>query len=281
MADRYQEDLKRIIGIDEVLGGLSDAPVRESIVGKRGIAYQDASGTISGISGTPGETTAPSDAESNSGADSNGDFSDNIVPQSGAIVDGDSLLNNDELKIGDTLKELQVSDCESGKDMNIRFDGEFPAPDATFDEEGNQLTEAWGDDEGITSAENPPELFGWVKGFDSVVAGLLESVTISGYARAGAASSATTYMNSNVQSAAHTPGTYALNNLIKTDISTEWTVDLEAGGSTTFPLSNTIASCTIDVDEFCPTIAPTEEFWPTTGDLENTFYMKLEDGSLR
>lgn len=52
MANRYQEDLKRIIGIDENRKGLGAAAERPAIVSNKGIGYIDAAGQAQGVKGS-------------------------------------------------------------------------------------------------------------------------------------------------------------------------------------------------------------------------------------
>jgi len=63
MSNRYVEDLRRIIGTDELQGGLSSAPVKSSIGGKRGIGFF-VDNVANGTTGSPGETLAPTQLKS-------------------------------------------------------------------------------------------------------------------------------------------------------------------------------------------------------------------------
>lgn len=89
MADRYAEDIRRIVKIDETASDIGSAKVKTQIGGKRGIGYMTADGQgTAGVSGDAGGSSTPTTLQPDS-TTSNAENSGNVENQNGPS-NGDS-----------------------------------------------------------------------------------------------------------------------------------------------------------------------------------------------
>lgn len=89
MADRYAEDIRRIVKIDETASDIGSAKVKTAIGGKRGIGYMTADGQgTAGVSGNAGGSSTPTTLQPDS-TTSNAENSGNVENQNGPS-NGDS-----------------------------------------------------------------------------------------------------------------------------------------------------------------------------------------------
>lgn len=151
MSKRLQEDLRRIVGFDESGLAISKQEEKKPIPGGRGIVYFDANGNSQVAKGTPPVvnddgtvdpgTTQPGGGDSSGGTSGGGSNGGNTLPPGSEptpIADGaegDGVYSPDsdagviDANLGDTVKGVGgLSDCESGDPVDLRFDGEFSAP---------------------------------------------------------------------------------------------------------------------------------------------------------
>jgi len=163
---KVQDDLRRIIGVDGFKKGIAPPEEKPPVEGRRGIVYFDSSGNSQTKSGTPGEDMQPGadeeeggrDADQGDGqGDSGGSNGGNTVGTDGVdppypleedATEGDGILSVDDLRLGDQMKGLTgLYDCATGDPVDVRFDGQFTAPDG------------WED------ANTPPEVEGYEAGY--------------------------------------------------------------------------------------------------------------------
>lgn len=187
MGNRYADDIKRIVGTDLNRSSLGDAPERNPIGGKRGIGYFNPdSNSSDSTSGTPGaggtqlgneaDTGGFDDPANNQGNNSpnpndplNNSFYDDTAGVSAAdIIDGIA----EEAKFGDPLssdggpifdgpalhKITDITDCDTGQEMEIYPGDLYPAPEEIQDTQGNIISNAWED------PGTPPDIPGWTLG---------------------------------------------------------------------------------------------------------------------
>jgi len=254
MGREYQQDLRLVVGVDEVKGGLADPAARDSISGKRGIGYTDADGATQGVSGSPGETLVPTDASD--GTDRSEAQADaQINDTSEGVVNADSILNG-EMEIGDSLKELQAVDCETGLAMDI-FTDEIPPPSEVTADDGDggetTVSEAWDD------ATTPPVRADFEAGFRFQYTGNIDDFFSTWGEAMDAQVSA---FNEDNPEGSPFSGPWTIDTIKKTAIRT-WNWKLVSINSAfTFNFNAGGGSCSIDVDLACPSEGPTELFWP-------------------
>ncbi len=305
MSNRYADDIKRIVGTDEAQGGLSSAPVKSTINGKRGIGYF-LDDDIKSATGATNETQAPANADSETpdgqdldddgklvdasdpskgifGADTGEYNAKDVLSDDEAAGQGPTLTDVSLLDItAGTLNQLNAEDCASNKVVKLRTDGEFVPPDATFDEAGNKLTELWVDP-GI-----PPELVGWVSGKYWETSG---SGNPAGGEQGPTPFSSVTgsisYLNSLTQAELGTDpsdtkaGSHELVDLGPTSPTLyvpEIRRTFNDDSTGTFTLSTGEVDCTAtpptDVPVTCPVAAPVETQWP----VQDEFQLTYQDG---
>ena len=264
MGDRRAEDIRRIVDF-KITKGVLDAPAdRDTIAGKRAIAFETGSRL-----GIPGQTLAPTDTDGITADGQENEFDDTFFNVGDSSFSADSVLDGD-LKIGDELRELQAEDCVSGDDLDIRTDGEIPPPPPTFANDGTALTSRW------TDPEVPPEKLGFFLGRH------WRAENPNTTAPAGFIFQ--TYFDAmNAHVAAHVaddPGTFtgasAVDSVVAT--STAYGINvilgLVGGGDGLQTFSGTSVVCTLDVDAACPSVPPVEEAFP----LDNKTTLSLVDG---
>jgi hypothetical protein len=137
MANRYAEEIRRIVGVDNLAGGIGAQTPKQPIVGGRGIAYFNADGSIGSDSGTKGETTQPEDAaDGNAVTDGDGNTGDDITHEpvgDEGIVPVTDLFDG-TLGIGDSFTGVNgLEDCATGQEYEVRGDGQFNAPEGWED----------------------------------------------------------------------------------------------------------------------------------------------------
>lgn len=312
MANTFAEEINIIVGKDEAKGGIDDAPVKNEILGRRGIGYVPAgNGAAAGKAGAPDETIAPETAEGtvSDGLDHNNDdvtagsstgasfdtndprngiyetgsgtytpdeiMNDDAGPQLSTSLDSFSTLGVVDLQ-GGMLKQLNTTDCDTGQTAIIRTDGIFPAPEEEVDVNGFVETAEWED------ADTPPELEGFELGFFWQTAGSGAPNTAEGFTAFASANVALDYMNGLASPpAGATPGSFAL---VEMDQQSEtlfnpiYSRDFISGGSGTFSLVTLRSSCTgsppVD-DATCPSEAPLETSWPNA---DSEYKMALKEG---
>lgn len=294
MTNRYADDIKRIVGIDPNQSALGDATARDSIGRGRGIGTGFGSSARS-VSGTAGQTQLGSSTsgDTDSGAQSSGtrplspdNISDNSYNTTDGIVDVEGIIDGtlDQSKtqsaiIGPdgliydhtgALNGFTAVDCNTGTDVEVRFRNDFPPPDATYDDNGNQITEEW------TLPDVAPTLLGFSSGtqwgtgigptgpYFTTAMGVANNLnqTVSG----GGNTITASFWKSG--SDAYNGGT--------------WRIEYYPTG---FPGSPTVLEtlvssqgCTADdADSTCPITAPTEQYWPS----DDKVSLKYEGGSFQ
>lgn len=156
MSKRLQEDLRRIVGLDESGLAIPKQEEKKPIPGGRGIVYFDAKGNSQVAKGTPPVvnddgtvdpgTTQPGGGDSSGGTSGGGSNGGNTLPPGSNPTpiadgaDGDGVYSPDsdagviDANLGDTVKGVGgLKDCESGDPVDLRFDGEFSAPNGCED----------------------------------------------------------------------------------------------------------------------------------------------------
>lgn len=153
MTNRYQDDLKLIVGVDSLAGGIEPPVEKNAVKGKRGITYFNSDGSTETTSGNP-----PSDPDDASGEDDDEDSYDDPSTQPGgggggagggdgsggnggnALDDTPIPTPTDPSDPGGTYDDLKddgtsyggltgLQDCESGQPIDVRYDGKFPNPE--------------------------------------------------------------------------------------------------------------------------------------------------------
>lgn len=137
MANRYAEEIRRIVGVDNLAGGIGPQTPKQPIVGGRGIAYFNADGSIGSDSGTKGETIQPEDAvDGNATTDGDGNTGDDITHEpvgDEGIVPVTDLFDG-TLGIGDSFTGVNgLEDCATGQEYEVRGDGQLKFPDGWAD----------------------------------------------------------------------------------------------------------------------------------------------------
>lgn len=160
MANRYADDIRRIVGKDDVDGSLAPAKDRERIPGGRGIAYNTASGigSSSGFSPTGGGTGVPSGSSTynpdgteetdsygsegesrggtSAGRDSAFDPSNpyDLISQFGDTTDVNEAMNNWTFNSPDALKVVTGLDPVTGTEIDIYLGPlSYPPPEGWED----------------------------------------------------------------------------------------------------------------------------------------------------
>jgi hypothetical protein len=159
MANRYQDDLRFIVGIDSLKGGLNRPEPKSKIKGGRGISYFAANGTTETMSGnTPSSSKDETDEETDEAIDEEAAAdTGNGTTQPGGQDINDGLLDSGS-KSGNALDDSGISpptnpdgtttnfdgmkkdgsaysgigglvDCETGDCVSVRYDGNFSAPE--------------------------------------------------------------------------------------------------------------------------------------------------------
>ena len=272
MANRQAENIRRIVRVDSLRGGLDIDVLRDDILGSRAVAYTNNDGSTSTTSGSPGETLAPASTLSDVADGDTNPEEDQITSEEAGVESAENVLD-ENLNIGDTLNELQGIDCESGEDMNIRTDGEFVPPQATFWDSGAVKTSAWVD------AATPPVSAAFVAGIRWTSTSDCPN-TFFGSSPGGVA--AAQLGDENACLGGGDTGNAVVSDIeILTATSRRVTYTLD---NPSFPVDGrdhthviTSSSCTLDVDDSCPSIPPRDEFWPD--DANGTAFMHtFQDG---
>lgn len=154
MANRYQEDIKLIVGVEgSKTGNVPVHTAKDKIKGQRGIVYFNVDGSSSSTTGnTPGTdedgtnqkgTTQPdagsTDAGTSGGSSNAGNTLDATelaapYPVDDATQSGSGILAVDRMTLGDVVNGLSgLIDCATGNPVDVRFDGQFTAPDGWED----------------------------------------------------------------------------------------------------------------------------------------------------
>jgi len=147
MANRAQENYKLIVGIEGSRSGeIPTHKQKDKIPGRRGIVYFNADGSSSAITGNPPSedeegnktdgTTQPDDGSgSSNGGNTTGDAGiTDPYPVDDPTQTGSGIFSVDNLTLGDLVKGLTgLKDCATGKPVEVRFDGQFTAPDGWED----------------------------------------------------------------------------------------------------------------------------------------------------
>jgi len=271
MGQRYAEDIKRIVGIEDTKNGLAPASDREPIAGKRGIGFDGGS-----RAGIPGTTLAP---PSSDGITTDGEqlgFEADIATSTQGSFGADAVLDGD-LLVGDELRELQAEDCASGDQLDLRMDGEIPPPDATESASGVELTPNWEDPDIAPISSGFLEGFSWIHTADP----LDPKTNFENYVSAidaGAAFQEQTLLATGLYIA----GTHKINDYSfpfpgnPAFVNAETEMDLISGGSNTFNVNANRAVCVVDTDQGCPleANAATETAFP----VDNKATLTIRDG---
>jgi len=147
MANRAQENYKLIVGIEGSRSGeIPTHKQKDKIPGRRGIVYFNADGSSSVITGNPPSedeegnktdgTTQPDDGSgSSNGGNTTGDAGiTDPYPVDDPTQTGSGIFSVDNLTLGDLVKGLTgLQDCATGNPVEVRFDGQFTAPDGWDD----------------------------------------------------------------------------------------------------------------------------------------------------
>lgn len=156
MANRYAEDLRRIIGVDEVGNPLGEAILKPKVTGKRSTAYLDAgNGSVQNNTGAKGssfdgsnagssrkgsETTSGGDVPytgytSNTGPKASPDYRDeySLLDQYQYEAEAGELLDNTKgpgVDTNETIDKLTAIDPDTGVQIDILFgDNGYDTPD--------------------------------------------------------------------------------------------------------------------------------------------------------
>ncbi|WP_299195769.1 hypothetical protein [uncultured Amphritea sp.] len=166
MANRQQEDLKLIVGVEgSKTGNIPAHKPKEKIKGQRGIVYFNADGTSSSTTGnTPStdeegnkeEGTTQPDAGGTGAGTSGGNYNSGNkledtdltapYPVDDPTAPGAGIFSVDQMTLGDVVKGLSgLIDCATGDPVDVRFDGQFTAPDG-WDSPDSHEVPAFDDD---------------------------------------------------------------------------------------------------------------------------------------
>ena len=274
---RLGDNIRSIARTKELQDKLKELAARIPIPGQRGIGYTSSDGTNT-TTGTPGESTAnnvggdktttdPSRVDENGnpinttpGSSSNPNDNPDQSSEIGSDVtdsgesDISELLDFDTDKIGDKLTALTgLSDCDTGKDVVLRFDGKFQPP-----EDGS-----W------TEGSTPPTDTTWVSG---------KTWALGSFVGASPLSVASQFVSYTNETAAYGGGpppvriaVYTIESLVPTPMSTDSydfeikNTRLDINSETSSSVGPILASpCTPSgSDPLCPTQAPALK-WPDT-----------------
>ncbi len=147
MANRAQENYKLIVGIEGSRSGdIPSHKQKDKIPGRRGIVYFNADGSSSSTTGNPPSededgnktdgTTQPDDGSgSSNGGNTTGDAGiTDPYPIDDATENGSGIYDVDNLTLGDVVKGVSgLVDCATGDPVDVRFDGQFTAPEGWDD----------------------------------------------------------------------------------------------------------------------------------------------------
>lgn len=270
MADRYSQDIRRIVNKDETRDKLPPPKSRDDIKGQRGIGYFIDDSPASS-SGSPGETLAPDTAvpaESLLGEEN---------PQTDSITSTDSdepdkstaedLLDG-LVALGEKLKEIEAKDCDSGLDMNIRTDGQYPPIDETRYESNSLDTLEWID------AEEPPEVVGWTSG--------KRWVNANGDFAISPGSAGQLHADEFNDTSHLGDSDWIVFDLIELTVdSYNYKLKSKEGTGGPFTFGAGAFACVLGVDAACPIIPPVEELWPITDANEGLYQVAFIDGQFQ
>lgn len=184
MANRYAEDIIDIVGIDKnIKGALPDPADRQPIAASRGIGYINGkTGGVGSVSGTPGETLV---TDANDGKDVEGVYTGdsnapnpyntfqqafNVGENAFDIIDildgtdgptpSDPLASDFNSPTGaGNMNSLEgMTDCATGDEFEVHFNGGFPPIPASTWEDGTPQQNEWSD------PETPPSKPGFTSG---------------------------------------------------------------------------------------------------------------------
>lgn len=285
MGNRYADDIKRIVGIDPNQSTLGDPEKKASIDAKRGIGYIDtSSNSAKGTSGTPGSTQLSTDkgeGDTSNGENDAGDTPlDPSSPQNGVngvndgIVDVEALIDGTADQAKETapattdggleydgslaLSGFTATDCASGKDIEVRLRNDYVPPDAQEDLNGVPTSNDWED------ASTPPAELGWQLGYfwsNGFSASQDPHSTWTGvydFVEGTIASNATIEVLSITDS-------LVVARIITYNDDTHTPPELGHIDSSIVRQSCSIEPGLSDPVTLCPTEAPTETAWPTSG----------------
>lgn len=181
-SNRLAENIRRIIKEQRGFKGLDTANTRTQLYGKRGIGYVSNQNALGGTNGSPNNQTPAQDvqeadpktgelrnqdqiggdnggntnADPNTGNNAGGGVKTDTtgVHDTEGLIDGtegpkivDPLSYDGELALNPLATTLNgitgLTDCASGEDLSIRFDGVNMPLAATVDENGDTLQNAW------------------------------------------------------------------------------------------------------------------------------------------
>jgi hypothetical protein len=292
MGNKYQRDLREIVGYDRTRKVLGSAERKENIGAKRGIGYfnssQNGVGGVSGTapsSGTTGTQLKDSQNEDGTLDPENGDEAvDQDAEQNGAVdpraphrsaydsdqntYDAKDLIDGENSpsrwtpwdavsgigQLGNYsngfLKKLDgLTDCDTGKDLEVRFDDTFLPPDSWLETNGEppadqqwELGQRW-----ITvgAIGSPPE-----QRYGATPLALLEA--IPGIVGFSYDTLTTEYDPTFAGGQGRWIGTYVRD----PDPTLQYSVTFDG-------------SCTVGGDEGCPSSTPTR--WPEDDKMQLTF----------
>lgn len=134
MSRRYQDDLRRIVGVDTAEGGALDPQAAKSpIQGGRGIVYFDEDGNAQTKSGVTPSDDGTGDTSGGTTIPSGGTGGGNTLPDEyapTAVDAGEGVYDSLEaMGLGDTVKGVTLFDCATGDQVDVRLDGLYTAPD--------------------------------------------------------------------------------------------------------------------------------------------------------
>lgn len=188
----------------------------------------------------------------------------------GDLLDGNVTLDNEVGTDPLQLNQLTgMTDCTSGKALNLRFSpGGTPPPSAFYDASNNQITEAW------STWNDPPPKPGWYSGFNWYmnVGGYESNATFFGAVPQDSAdAAATNYLDVTIP--AEAPWTFTE---WTESTETQWTAKFTSALASVSNISFRKTSCTLDANDYCPSTAPV---YSTAQEIYNSYTSgSFEDG---
>jgi len=291
MANRYAEDIKRIVGIDPNQGLLGDPKVKPAIRSMRGIGYIDpTSGSSTSVSGSAGTTQLPTNLPNGAvdtgentagveGADPN-DPLNNVTEATDGLADVEDIIDGtaDEAKFSElnldqdgmdftgdnVLNTLTVYDETTGEQVDIYL------------QRGERL---WTENDDLDDENSP---FQWELGFNWTVFGIDQSTgakvggSACGATPYAAAANAGAIFGGDMNNAFQSIGAGSISGegdfVASYDDSIMAPILVSTYG-TQFGVERTSGGCTPGVDAYCPTTRPETEF-PDDGEYQ----LKLANG---
>ncbi len=273
---KYAEDLRTIVGVNEIKKRLEELEEKAAINSSRGVGFQSGSdGSTQSASGPGGSggIQAPSSAYGSGTAAISSAATDAAI----AALEGMSNANGSQgmsheaddglYDLGDIIDNFADSELQGGGDSLASFNPNLSGIDGWTDCEdetdGTIRFDSYIPPLNWSDVNSPGELDGWVLGTRWAVSGS-PSGTIHGSTADTAGENAAIDLNGSPPVPGDVPYVYVNTDGVGAGSVAHFTRTLNGP----FTLPNIAVSCTAGVDSECPLTAPQESQWPTTGSFQ-------------